>query len=63
MTRGVAELAGLPTPVIDRVITWAQAHLGQAYLVEGKLRGRNLTASRAPQRYRFSSLDELVCGL
>ena len=60
VTRGVAELVGLPTPMIDRIITWAQAHLAQKYFVDGKLEGRDLAASRAPQRYGFSSLDELV---
>lgn len=60
VTRGIAELADLPTPKIDRVITWAQELLEKEYLVDGKLRGRSVAASRAPQRYGFRSLDELV---
>jgi hypothetical protein len=58
--RGIAELADLPTPTIDRVISWAQKQLGKEYLVEGKLKGRDLVATRAPQRFGFRSLDELV---
>jgi hypothetical protein len=60
VTRGVAELAGLSTPVVDRVIAWAQTRLGEEYLVDGKLNGRSVAASRAPQRYGFRSLDEAV---
>jgi len=59
-TRGIAELAGIQTPIIDRVILWAQTRLGQEYLLEGKLRGRHLGATRAPQRYGFHSLEQLA---
>lgn len=59
-TRGIAELAGVATPVIDRVIQWAQARLDQEYLVDGKLCGRHLMATRTPQRYGLYSLDQLA---
>jgi hypothetical protein len=59
-TRGIAELAGVATPAIDRVIQWAQARLGQEYLVDGKLCGRHLMATRAPQRYGLYSLEQLA---
>ena len=59
-TRGIAELAGVETPVIDRVIEWAQTRLGQEYLVAGKLRGWHLAATRAPQRYGLHSLEQLA---
>ena len=60
VTRGIAELADLPTPMIDQVITWAQTQMAEAYLVDGKLRGRSVAASRASQRYGFRSLDEVM---
>jgi hypothetical protein len=60
VTRGIAELAGVATPTIDEVITWAQARLGREYLVDGKLQGRDVAASRAPQRYGFRKLDDLI---
>jgi NAD/NADP octopine/nopaline dehydrogenase, alpha-helical domain len=59
-TRGIAELAGVVTPAIDRVIQWAQARLNQEYLVDGKLCGRHLAATRAPQRYGLYSMEQLV---
>ena len=61
VVRGIAELADLPTPIIDEVIVWAQAKMGREYLVDGKLQGCNVNTSRAPQCYAFRSLDEIVC--
>jgi hypothetical protein len=61
VTRGIAELADLPTPNIDQVIAWSQDVLGKEYLVDGELRGCSVAASRAPQRYGFRSLDEVIC--
>lgn len=60
VTRGIAELADLPTPKIDQVIAWSQEVLGKEYLVDGELKGRNVAVSRAPQRYGFRSLDEVL---
>lgn len=59
-TRGIAELAGVATPTMDEVITWAQARLGKEYLVDGKLTGRDVKYSRAPQRYGFQDLDNMI---
>ena len=47
--------------MIDKVITWAQAHMGREYLVDGKLQECNPSISRAPQCCGFRSLDEIVC--
>jgi hypothetical protein len=60
VTRGIAEFADLPTPMTDRVITWAQGVLENEYLVDGKLKGSGVAGSRAPQRYGFRSLNEVV---
>jgi len=35
--RGVAELAGVPTPTVDAVIIWAQKQAGLSFLVERKI--------------------------
>ncbi len=59
-TRGVSELAEVPTPVMDRVIYWAQDRLGKEYLVNGSLKGGDVKESRAPQRYGFNDIDQLV---
>ncbi|UCD41712.1 MAG: NAD/NADP octopine/nopaline dehydrogenase family protein [Chloroflexota bacterium] len=59
-TRGIAELAGVPTPTIDQVLTWSQARLGKEYLVDGELTGKDLTSSRSPQRYGYQDLDSMI---
>lgn len=51
VSRGIAELVGVSTPAMDRVIHWAQDHLGCEYLIDGRVAGRDIVASRAPQRY------------
>jgi len=35
--RGVAELAGVPTPTVDAVIVWAQKQAGLSFLIERKI--------------------------
>ena len=58
-TRGIAELADVPTHSMDEVISWAQERMNKEYLVDGKLAGRDLESSRAPQRYGFRDLDTM----
>jgi hypothetical protein len=59
-TRGIAELAGVPTPTIDQVLFWSQEHLGKEYLVDGKLVGADIISSRSPQRYGYQDLDSMI---
>jgi len=60
VTRGIAEVAGVRTPAMDRVITWAQERLGKEFLVEGTLRGQDIDATRAPQRYGYGTVEDLL---
>jgi hypothetical protein len=60
VTRGIAELAGVSMPVIDSVLAWAQARMGKEYLVDGRVSGADLPATRAPQRFAISSLDQYM---
>ncbi len=57
--RGVAELAGVETPTILRVLEWAQGVMGKQYLVDGEVRGRDIDRSFAPQRFGFTTLEEI----
>jgi hypothetical protein len=59
VTRGIAGLAGIRMPIVDRVLIWAQNQLGKQYLVDGILQDPDLCATRAPQRFAFNSLDQL----
>lgn len=58
--RGIAALAGVATPAIDEVLVWSQARLGRQYLVGAKLTGADLKSTRAPQRYGYETLGELL---
>jgi len=60
VTRGIAELAGVKTPVIDKVLSWAQSKLEKEYLISGKMQGADLQYSRTPQRYGITNLDQLM---
>lgn len=60
VTKGIASVAGVETPMIDEVITNTSAWIGKEYLVDGKLIGRDMVTTRAPQRYKIDSLQELV---
>jgi hypothetical protein len=60
VTRGIADLAGVSTPVIDRVLAWAQLRLEKEYLTSGKMQGTDLQNTRSPQRYGFTSLDQFI---
>ncbi|MBN1318668.1 MAG: NAD/NADP octopine/nopaline dehydrogenase family protein [Anaerolineales bacterium] len=54
VTRAIAQLAGVGTPTIDRVISWAGAQLDKDYL------GRDAAETRIPQNYGLSSLEKLI---
>lgn len=58
--RGVAQILGLETPWIDKVITWGQSKLGKEYLVDGKLIGKDINGTNCPQRFGIHSADELL---
>ena len=58
--RGIAEIVGVQTPNIDKVLTWCQEKMGKEYLVNSKLQGKDVAASRAPQRYEFTSLESIL---
>ena len=57
--KGIAEIAGVRTPTIDEVITWAQGKLDKEYIVGSELKGKDVTSTRAPQSYNFKTLDDL----
>eukprot|EP00483_Globobulimina_turgida_P012703 UN12726 len=52
------------TPVMDSIIQWAQKQLNKEYLrynADGSIvPGRDINETRAPQRYGFTSIKQLV---
>ena len=55
--RGIAELAGVATPMMDEIILWCQSHMGKEYLKDGKVIGKDVKETRSPQRYGYTDLD------
>ncbi len=60
VTKGIASVVGVETPTIDEVITNTSAWIGKEYLIDGRLIGRDVMTTRAPQRYTLDSLEELI---
>lgn len=58
--RGIAEIAGVPTPGIDAVVSWSQERLGREYLTSSGLGGRDVATTRCPQRYGFTTLPQVL---
>jgi hypothetical protein len=60
VTRGIAELAGVPTPHMDDVILWCQGCMGREFLKDGSVTGKDIDTTRSPQRYGFTDLDTFM---
>ena len=58
--RGIAEIVGVQTPNIDKVLKWCQEKTGKEYLLNSKLQGKDVASTRAPQRYGFTSLESIL---
>jgi NAD/NADP octopine/nopaline dehydrogenase-like protein/ketopantoate reductase PanE/ApbA-like protein len=60
VSRGIGEIVGVPTPTIDLVIRWGQEVLGHEYLTRQGLTGRDLAATRCPQRYGLVTMHDIL---
>ncbi len=54
ISRAIAQLVGVETPTIDKVIAWAGDKLGKDYL------GRDMYEARIPQKYGLEDLEQLL---
>jgi len=60
--KGIAELLDHPTPTIDAAIVWAQERLGKEWLLGGKVAGKDLAHTRAPQKFGLTTIDEFMAA-
>jgi len=60
--KGVAEIVGVETPMLDRVMSWCQQKMGKEYLVDGRLCGRNVGETAAPQVFGIADPATLVAS-
>merc|ERR1712039_118731 len=58
--KGLAEILSIPTPTIDKVLTWAQGCIGLEILVNGKMTGKDLDKTRAPQGVGVRNLKQFI---
>lgn len=58
--RGIAGIVAVPTPMIDRLIVWAQRLLGKEYLVGGNLVGKDIAGLPIPQNFGIDSVERLM---
>merc|ERR1712151_916161 len=55
--KGLAEIVGIPTPRIDKVLTRAQGCIGLEIMVDGKMSGKDVNQTRAPQGVGVTTWD------
>jgi len=58
--KGLADLCDIPTPQIDKVLIWAQGCLGQEIIVDGKIKGKDVGKTRAPQGSGIKTIEEFI---
>jgi len=60
-TKGVAEILDVRTPMIDKVMLWCQEKLGKEFITpDGKMAGRDIGGTRAPQAYGVKTKEDLL---
>jgi len=59
-SKGLAEILGIATPTIDKVMLWAQECIGLEILVDGKMQGKDVSKTRAPQGMGITSTDQFI---
>jgi hypothetical protein len=57
---GLAELLAVDVPRVDEILTWAQRRLGKEYLVDGRLIGKDVAQTGAPQCHGIRTVADLV---
>ena len=60
ITRAFAEIAEVPTPTIDEVVSWAQSAMQKVYLVDGRVAGPDARDLPIPQHFGVSRLRDLI---
>jgi hypothetical protein len=60
MYKGIADLAGVATPVIDEIFMFFQGFMGKEYIKDGKLIGKDVGETKSPQRFGITTLEDLL---
>ncbi|XP_052065156.1 octopine dehydrogenase-like [Mytilus californianus] len=57
--KGLAVIAGVATPTMDKIIQWAQSIMGKEYIIGTDLVGKDVKFSRAPQSFGLNTLEQV----
>jgi hypothetical protein len=60
MYKGIADLAGVETPVMDEIVGFFQTFMGKEYIKNGKLIGKDVKETKSPQAFGITSLEQLL---
>jgi hypothetical protein len=60
MYKGIADLAGVETPVMDEIVCFFQKFMGKEYIKNGKLAGKDVKETKSPQAFGITSLEQLL---
>jgi len=60
MYKGIADLAGVETPVIDEIFAFFQKFMEKEYIKDGKLCGANVPETKSPQAFGITTLEALL---
>lgn len=60
VTKAIAQLAKVDTPVIDEVILTISKWIGKEYIKRGYLEGKDIKDTRIPQNYGINNLEEIA---
>lgn len=58
--KGYADLAGVDTPGIDQILEHFQKFMGKEYIKDGKLAGKDVMSTKAPQAFGYTTLESLL---
>jgi len=58
--KGIADLAGVATPVLDEITLFFQKFMGKEYIKDGKLAGADAGNTKSPQAFGITTLDDLL---
>merc|ERR1712039_325885 len=58
--KGMAELLDIKTPTVDKVMEWAQKCIELEIMVDGKMTGKDLDKTRAPQGVGITTSEKFI---
>jgi hypothetical protein len=59
-SKGLAEILEVPSPTMDKVMMWAQEFIGLEIMVGGKMCGKDIAKTRAPQGMGITTAEDFI---